>query len=447
MATFKVKHDKTKNLIQINTLDENHKKIMNSFHNKRVYLPKKKKRLDIVKKQLDKLEKVNASLYTNDDIKKRSELKSEIQNLEDEINDIENDLSELDYYSKTEDIIMDYYQMIDHDDDVFYMENPELSEAQDTNKIIDSETEHLDKLNMINKNKRKIKKITKRRKRRIVQTNQISILDFLSGNYQNTIEETESDIIEIEPNSPKNKSELLDQYMMLIDSNYACEKKQNEGKIKKCPLCNIEKTLMHSEGMYVCQTCGEVDFVIIDSEKPNYKEAVSDTKPGYPYKRINHLNEWLAQFQAKESIEIPEDIYNRILAELHKNRIYDLKKLSLTYMKKILKILGLTSYYEHTTYIISKLSGIQPPTINRETEEKIRLMFRQIQVPFEKYCPRNRTNFLSYSYVLHKFFQLLELDDFVEFFPLLKSREKLKQQDIIWEKICVELNWDYIPSV
>ena len=160
-----------------------------------------------------------------------------------------------------------------------------------------------------------------------------------------------------------------------------------------------------------------------------------------------HLNEWLAQFQAKESIEIPDEIYNKILTELRKNRVTDMKKLNLPYMKKILKKLHLTQYYEHTTYIISKLSGVPPPTISRETEEKIRLMFRQIQVPFEKYCPKDRTNFLSYSYVLHKFFQLLELDDFIKYFPLLKSREKLKHQDKIWEKICSDLNWDYYPSV
>lgn len=150
---------------------------------------------------------------------------------------------------------------------------------------------------------------------------------------------------------------------------------------------------------------------------------------------------------AKESVDVPDDVYNKILAELHKNRMYDVKKLSIMDMKKILKKLGLQQYYEHITYILSKLSGVPPPTISRETEEKIRLMFRQIQVPFEKYRPKDRTNFLSYSYVLHKFFQLLELDDFVKYFPLLKSREKLKQQDRIWKKICGDLGWDYIPSV
>ena len=33
------------------------------------------------------------------------------------------------------------------------------------------------------------------------------------------------------------------------------------------------------------------------------------------------------------------------------------------------------------------------------------------------------------------------------YFPLLKSREKLQQQDKIWLKICGTLMWEYIPSI
>ena len=68
------------------------------------------------------------------------------------------------------------------------------------------------------------------------------------------------------------------------------------------------------------------------------------------------------------------------------------------------------------------------------------MMFKEIQVPFMKNCPQERKNFLSYSYVLHKFCQLIELDVFLVYFPLLKSREKLQQQDKIWKGICNDLN-------
>jgi hypothetical protein len=77
-------------------------------------------------------------------------------------------------------------------------------------------------------------------------------------------------------------------------------------------------------------------------------------------------------------------------------------------------------------------------------------MFKEIQEPFQKVRPnvqKKRKNFLSYAYVLHKFVELLGLDELKETFPLLKSREKLHQQDKIWEGICKELNWQFIESV
>jgi hypothetical protein len=73
-------------------------------------------------------------------------------------------------------------------------------------------------------------------------------------------------------------------------------------------------------------------------------------------------------------------------------------------------------------------------------------MFKEIQEPFEKHCPANRSNFLSYSYVLYKFCELLEEDEYLPYFPLLKSKEKLRQQDMIWKNICKEVQWEYIAT-
>lgn len=308
MSAFKIKHDKSKHMVQINTLDETHKKFMNGFQNRKSLLPKKKEKLELLQSQLSILEKINASKYTIIDVKRRSELKTEIQTLEEEIYDIENDVSELDYYFKTEAIIMDYYQISDLDDYLLYDDNPDLCKKnnnEESKAVIDK----LDQLNQMNKNKTRIKKPSKRRNKRGINTNQPSIMDFFGGNNTETdtdYTETDTETIEMTENDDddkmtdgfdgdvipiKNKAELLDQYMMIIDSEYMCDKKRGSNKIRKCAVCNIEKVLMHTDGMYVCQKCGEVEIVIVDSEKPNYKEAVtSDTKPGYPYKRSNHLN-------------------------------------------------------------------------------------------------------------------------------------------------------------
>ena len=77
----------------------------------------------------------------------------------------------------------------------------------------------------------------------------------------------------------------------------------------------------------------------------------------------------------------------------------------------------------------------------------MRIMFKDIQKPFSECCPPNRKNFLSYAYVIRKFLQLLSEDKYIPYFPLLKSREKLYQQDCIWKCITKKLNWDYIPSI
>ena len=155
----------------------------------------------------------------------------------------------------------------------------------------------------------------------------------------------------------------------------------------------------------------------------------------------------LNQFQAKESTDIPKEVYDTILLELKRSCVRDLKKISSSDMKNILKSLKLHKYYEHIPHIISKISDKHPPTLNRETESKIRQMFDQIQEPFFKHCPNGRTNFLSYHYTLHKLFQLLGLDQFMEYFPLLKSREKLRAQDAIWKLICKDLEWEFYPSI
>lgn len=116
-------------------------------------------------------------------------------------------------------------------------------------------------------------------------------------------------------------------------------------------------------------------------------------------------------------------------------------------IKEILKKIRQNKYYEHAAHIKHKLNGLPIPHLEPELEEKLRTMFKLIQPPFLKFMPPSRKNFLSYSYVLHKCIQLLGRDEYLIHFPLLKSREKLHQQDQIWKKICEELHWEFLRSI
>jgi hypothetical protein len=214
-----------------------------------------------------------------------------------------------------------------------------------------------------------------------------------------------------------------------------------------CKHCGGDhRTIQPQEGYVYCNKCNTIEYVIMDHEKPAYKDPPKEVTH-FAYKRINHLNEWLNQVQGKETTDIPEDIYDRILLEVKKQKISNMAKLTRRNVKDILKKLKINKYYEHIPHIINRLNGIPMPQLPPALEDRVRQMFCQIQVPFLKHAPANRKNFLSYSYCLNKMMQLLEEDQYLDSFPLLKSREKLHQQDVIWQKICQELGWDFIPSL
>jgi hypothetical protein len=185
--------------------------------------------------------------------------------------------------------------------------------------------------------------------------------------------------------------------------------------------------------------------MLVEQNKPIHRQPSKETSH-YSYKRINHFNEWVSQLQGKESTEISDEVFERILAEIRKER-KDPSKITYNKMREILKKLRYNKYYEHCYYIIYRINGIQAPNFSQELEEKLRSMFKDIQGPFLKHQPKSRKNFLSYSYCLFKMFELLGKDDFLKYFHLLKSREKLHQQDQLWRKICEELGWQFIESI
>ena len=243
------------------------------------------------------------------------------------------------------------------------------------------------------------------------------------------------------------RDKLLEQYLLKVHPEHARGSNEIENDpYGECEECGIEMIFSANEAVFTCTQCGFQEFVLVDSDKPSYKDPPREVSY-YAYKRINHFNEWLAQFQAKESTEIPQEVYEAICAELKKERILDYRTLSRQKVREILKKLKFNKYYEHVPHIINRLNGCSAPVMSREIEEKLRYMFKEIQPSFQKNCPKDRSNFLSYSYVLYKFCELLELDEYLSSFPLLKNRDKLYVQDKIWEKICVDLQWQFIRSV
>jgi hypothetical protein len=383
--SFRDKHTKYSTYINSNknniitTLDNKHQDKISEFNLQNDSLIKKKKRYNKLTKELEQLNNIKLA-----DLNNKAMLKNEIENLNMEITQLENRTQELEYYDKTMNILLEYYNVNDQSQNI-------------TN----------------------------------TDTDLLTINDFFKKK-----EST---------NHITDKSKLYNQYMKIVHNN-DIKKNKNIYNVKICLKCKIEKTIHANDGFLICTSCGDSEPILLEIDKPNYKDINIELKI-CAYKRANHLSEILNQFQAKESTEINLEIYDLIKSELIIQRIYDYKILDHKFMKKVLKKLKLNKYYEHIHHIINNLNGMPPPTMTREQEETIKRMFKDIQKPFSIYRPKKRKNFLNYNYIIHKICELCEYDEFIPFFPLLKSRVNLEEQDLVWEKICKYKNYEFIPSI
>ncbi len=350
---FKFKPDKIKYLSNIDTLDSTHKKTMENINKKRDDVPKKTKRLEKLRYDLEELDK-NESGNINY-ISQRTKLLEEIGVLEDEIGCVENYEEEMDYYSKTYDILFNYYDIIDAINPNEIKETKNINEpntvAASSNNVIVDNTPNNNLIDTLFDNS--------------VQKPKVKIIDTDIDNTEINNSGTDTDILtntsptqQVNNNSTNNfnidgieifnskstKLDLLNQLSKMkrkekkttrkrvknveslikdnnnifdyIDTNKTNNSNNSENTIKydratlyedykfmlegyiskkkntkPCISCGIDKILIHNEGIYACMKCGEVENCIVESEITNYKDPMIE-KPTFPYKRKNHFCEW-----------------------------------------------------------------------------------------------------------------------------------------------------------
>lgn len=245
------------------------------------------------------------------------------------------------------------------------------------------------------------------------------------------------------PNTETKNKDIVQKYLSNIDESFL----DVNSFVRSSDVCQScykgEMIPLEDEGVLICNVCAVSIPFLVENDKPSYKEPPKEVC-FYAYKKINHFKEILAQFQGKETTQIPDDVIEQIHQQIKKERI-ELNDMTYAKTKEILKKLGFNKYYEHIAFIKNKL-GIKPPVFSPELEETLCNLFIEIQAPYSKTCPDYRVNFLNYYYVLYKFCELLDEERFLGEIPLL-HREKLIEQDETWKKMCKELDWEFIPTV
>jgi hypothetical protein len=481
---FKEKSSKKKYISDNNevfTLDAMHNNIIKKFEitnkdkeNYKILLCDLENQSNLIMENIETFKSIHDKEYINNLWTSNIIIREKIIELKNNIKELDS-YNEVEYYKNTSYILFQYYDTVEK------QSNISNTHASISNGVCISSSELLSRQPKIYKNDSK-------KKRSSVSATTINVLDALNNlNIENNLisdnkQSKYSDIsntsntsntsnnlgntdniasyslnananananatYEYSNNAKDNvidKSALVDKYMSIINKKYV--RNVEEEDIEICKNCKNPMTCLQHDAIIICNICGYQELLLVEQNRPILKQNTKDTSH-FSYKRINHFREWCNQVQGKESTDIPDEIFEKILTEIKKEKIMDTKTITYNKMRDILKRLRINKYYEHINYIINRINGIPTPQFSQDLEDKLCNMFRNIQAPFLKHCPKDRKNFLSYSYVLYKFFQILGLNEYLKYFPLLKSREKLYVQDQIWKKICLDLNYEIIPSL
>ena len=177
----------------------------------------------------------------------------------------------------------------------------------------------------------------------------------------------------------------------------------------------------------VCGGCGAVQNACFGWTNSMYYAA---RKSSSNYKRIHHWHERVSQLLLHES-RIPDDHFQAIAARLLDGSHTFINK---DVIRSVLRSLGLQVYIEKWLQIIQRVTGVEPPKPGGQLMIKLDEMFLELQRPFA--AVRDvRKNFLNYNYVFCRLFQMLGCSQFSMFFPLIKSKPKLRALDAMWERM------------
>ncbi len=213
-----------------------------------------------------------------------------------------------------------------------------------------------------------------------------------------------------------------------------------------CQVCNKELVYIRKDAERVCPDCGlshpYQEMTREDCIRQGYSSHTT-----YMYKRQNHFKTWLKRTQGKETTIVDEDVVDSVRLELKKQRVEDFGAVTHTKIREILKKLRLNKHYNNCVQITSIITGVTPPQMTNEQEVALLQMFDVIQEPFQEIIQNEpRQNMLSYSFLIHKFLEIMSWDEYLPYFPLLRSVDKIQYQDWIWKKLCAKVGFEYIKS-
>lgn len=210
-----------------------------------------------------------------------------------------------------------------------------------------------------------------------------------------------------------------------------------------CEECQSPLDIDMRSGMETCPNCGLTIYGGTGREIIPLEQEMHNK---YQYLKVGHMKTILKRSQGKETTRIPQKVPNAVTKQLKMERA-NFDDVCAFRIKRTLKKLGLSRWYDHMHQIAHIVTGRRPHQFTSFEEEVILAIFEHLVEPYENHRPRNQENFPYYYYALHKVCQLLGYPkEVLRNFPILQNVEKHRQKERIWEKMMHDLGWPYYTS-
>lgn len=180
-----------------------------------------------------------------------------------------------------------------------------------------------------------------------------------------------------------------------------------------------------------CKTCGSMI----------YERLVCDWRPPHtPYKRPTYFKECITKIQAKQTLDISDDVMLRIKNEISKSdEVHTVES-----FRYLLKKLQLNHLYSDAAGIMSYIFNDIHPDFSVPTENIFHSYFHKICIIWNEVKPISRKTMLPYKYLFRKIGEIENLN--YQAFPLPTNINKTIEYDVTWKKICLKNNWNFISS-
>jgi len=199
---------------------------------------------------------------------------------------------------------------------------------------------------------------------------------------------------------------------------------------------------------FVCINCDEriQELVtVVNNDETTSKTTRINSVKRYVYERKDHFATSIKKFQGLQTNIIPQTVIDKIKEKMVSYKITP-DKLSKDHIYEFLKITNNTSYYEDINYIHKTLTGKQCCNLSN-VEDTLFKLFDIVDKVYDRLKPDDRRNSMNSQFRLYKLLLHINFPCKEEDFYILKTRENLIQHDLMWKKICQELEWTFEPLI